>query len=184
VAPSLPARRLAFLHAWNSLKFFQMSVNIQFRPGVIGDARAFGKLDAMCFPRGVAFSQSTFSYYLQDPFSVSIVAESSRKVIGFSVGEIHRGGEANIVTVDVHPDFRRCGIGNELLSRLEARLVEKGASLFFLQVAVDNDAALTLYKNAGYRISSLLPRYYQHPGKSRSRDAYLMMKPAKSINRG
>jgi len=129
-----------------------MTSDFHFRPGVSGDARAFRELDVLCFPSGVAFSSSAFRYHLRDPFSVNVVAESSVAVVGFSIGAVYRNGESNIVTVDVHPDFRRLGIGCELLSRLESGLADKGADIFFLQVAVNNDAALALYKNAGYEI--------------------------------
>ena len=153
-----------------------MPADIEYRLGVAKDAGIFREIDRMCFPEGIAFSIYTFRYHLKDSRSVNIVAEVSGEVVGFSVGKVYWNGEAGIVTVDVHPSFRRQGIGRESLSRLEEELISKGAKIFILQVAVDNEAAIALYKKAGYQTTSLLLEYYPSPKRSRGTDAYLMIK--------
>jgi len=157
-------------------KLIDMSFEIQYRAGKFQDARRFEEIDGLCFSEGIAFSSFTFRYHLKDPKSVNIVAESSGEVIGFAVGKIYRGGEATIVTVDVLPEFRRLGIGHELLSRLEEGLTSKGAAILILQVAVDNGPAIALYKKAGYKAASVLLEYYPSPNRLRGADAYLMVK--------
>ena len=153
-----------------------MFPNIEYRLGMAKDAGIFREIDRMCFPEGIAFSIYTFRYHLKDPRSVNIVAEISGEVAGFAIGKVYWNGEAGIVTVDVLPSFRRQGIGRELLSRLEEALAPKGAERFVLQVAVDNEAAMALYKKAGYQTTSLLLEYYPSPKRLRGADAYLMVK--------
>ena len=150
--------------------------DVEFRAGLPRDARRFEEIDRLCFAEGIAFSSFTFRYHLKDPKSVNIVAESSGEVIGFAVGKIYRGGEATIVTVDVLAEFRRLGIGQKLLSRLEEDLVSKGAAILILQVAVDNEPAIALYQKAGYKAASVLLEYYPSPNRLRGADAYLMVR--------
>jgi ribosomal-protein-alanine N-acetyltransferase len=150
--------------------------DIKFRAGTPKDARRFEEIDRLCFAEGIAFSSFTFRYHLRDPKSVNIVAESTGGIIGFAVGKIYRGGEATIVTVDILPEFRRLGIGHELLSRLEEALISKGAAILILQVAVDNIPAMSLYKKSGYKAASVLQEYYPSPNRLRGSDAYLMVK--------
>jgi len=152
--------------------------NVHFREGALRDAPLFAKLDSLCFPEAIAFSEGTFRYHLRDENSASIVVECDGVMAGFAVGKVYRDGEGSIVTVDVHPDFRGKGLASSLLARLEARLRQKGAEFFVLQVATDNNAALRLYKKFGYQIHSLLEGYYPGLSGRDSKDAYLMIKPA------
>ncbi len=69
--------------------------------------------------------------------------------------------QAEILTLIVAPAHKRRGLGGELLHRAEARALERGAGIMFLEVAADNPAAISLYKNAGYYQCGTRPRYYR-----------------------
>ena len=58
--------------------------------------------------------------------------------------------QAEIVNLAVVPDHRRQGLGAELLNAAEDLVVERGATSMFLEVAIDNLAALALYRARGY----------------------------------
>ncbi len=68
---------------------------------------------------------------------------------GFLLGRI-LAGEAEVLTLAVHPDARRRGIGRDLLARFLARAAAGGAARAFLEVAEDNPGALALYAAAGF----------------------------------
>ena len=78
--------------------------------------------------------------------------------------------EAHIATVAVHPDFRRCGIGSQII--LEALKVARaeGARRAFLEVRERNLAAQEMYRKFGFEITGRRPRYYRDTGE----DAILM----------
>jgi len=166
---------LFFLQAF--AKIFNMDDFFSLRGGSYKDVGEFARLDADCFPRHIAFGVSTFRYYLRDARSSSVVAvDPSGLIAGFALGKVYIRGRANIITLDVHPDYRRRGIGYGLLQNLEGLLSASGGATIGLQVAVDNEAAVCLYRRAGYTISSVIPDYYPTSDFMRGVDAYYMYK--------
>jgi len=78
--------------------------------------------------------------------------------------------EAHIATLAVHPDFRRYGIGSQIVvEALEAARAE-GARRAFLEVRERNVAAQEMYLKFGFEITGRRPRYYRDTGE----DAILM----------
>ncbi|MFH1523848.1 MAG: ribosomal protein S18-alanine N-acetyltransferase [Chloroflexota bacterium] len=78
--------------------------------------------------------------------------------------------EAHIATIAVHPDFRRQGIGEEILLDALAAAHEDGARRAFLEVRIGNTAAQAMYKKYGFVVDGVRPKYY----KDNSEDAILM----------
>ncbi len=70
------------------------------------------------------------------------------------------GPTAEILTVGVVPTARRRGLGRQLLAGLVAEAVRRGAREAFLEVRVDNPAALALYEADGFARVGLRPGYY------------------------
>lgn len=82
-------------------------------------------------------------------------------------------GEVEILTLAVDPQARRRGIARALLTAaLDAARVE-GAEAAFLEVAVDNAAAIALYAGVGFRIAGARPEYYDRGAAGRV-DARIM----------
>lgn len=79
---------------------------------------------------------------------------------------------AELITLDVHPDFRRNGLGSLLLTESLNKLREFGHSLVSCQIAVDNVPSLELHRRFGFEPVRRLKNYYG-PGK----DAYLLEAP-------
>jgi ribosomal-protein-alanine N-acetyltransferase len=69
--------------------------------------------------------------------------------------------EAHIATLAVHPEYRRRGIGRQLLAHALRDAIKLGASQAMLEVRVGNLAAQDLYRQFGFRITGRRPRYYQ-----------------------
>lgn len=68
--------------------------------------------------------------------------------------------EAEIITIGVHPDTRRTGIGIALLGVMEADLKKQGVKHIFLEVAADNMPAQKMYEQCGYVVVGRRPKYY------------------------
>lgn len=78
----------------------------------------------------------------------------------------------DITNVSVDPDYKRQGIATILLNELERRALDYETPSIFLEVNVNNLAAINLYKKHGYKELKRIKNYY-----SRLRqDAYLMQK--------
>jgi ribosomal-protein-alanine N-acetyltransferase len=69
-------------------------------------------------------------------------------------------GEAEILTLAVRPDMRRRGLARSLIAAVCTRAVDHGARVLWLEVAVDNSAALALYQSLGFEAAGRRPAYY------------------------
>jgi GNAT superfamily N-acetyltransferase len=63
------------------------------------------------------------------------------------------GGWAGLTAVEVHPAYRRQGLGAAITAAAVQQARQRGVSRVFLQVEVDNDAARALYRGLGFRYS-------------------------------
>ncbi len=68
--------------------------------------------------------------------------------------------ESEIITIGVHPDARRTGIGIALIGVMEADLKKQGVKHIFLEVAADNAPARALYEQTGFVQVGVRPKYY------------------------
>jgi ribosomal-protein-alanine N-acetyltransferase len=103
-----------------------------------------------------------------------LVAEDteSGRIVGYVSGIIRRDGYGHIVSLCVDVDYRRRGIGGMLMKIVEDSMKRLfGVCRFRLEVRVSNEPAIRLYISLGYRISSVLKKYYID-----GEDAYLMIK--------
>jgi ribosomal-protein-alanine N-acetyltransferase len=67
----------------------------------------------------------------------------------------------DIETIDVDPDFKNRGIGLKLLKAAEIDMRRRGMRWSQLEVSEGNEAALKLYKNAGYTFKERIEGYYK-----------------------
>ena len=81
-------------------------------------------------------------------------------------------GEAEILTIAVDPASRRRGWGAALVEVAAGVAAETGAEALFLEVAVDNAAAIALYQSARFGKVGLRKGYYPHPDGAK--DAVVM----------
>jgi [ribosomal protein S18]-alanine N-acetyltransferase len=68
--------------------------------------------------------------------------------------------EAEILTLAVHPEVRRQGIGRDLLVRALAEAARRGARAAFLEVAASNAGARALYAASGFTVVGRRRGYY------------------------
>jgi ribosomal-protein-alanine N-acetyltransferase len=134
-------------------------------PTVLRDARiedleALYRLDAICFEPGIAYTRHDLRRFLRLQTARSAVAEIGGEVAGFALGHRPRQGVAHVLTLDVHPRFRRRGLGEALLREVLSRLGEDGATETRLEVDVTNSAAIAFYERFGFRTLRRLENYY------------------------
>jgi ribosomal-protein-alanine acetyltransferase len=59
-------------------------------------------------------------------------------------------GTADVLTVGVVPSARRRGLARRMLAALYTEAARRGATEIFLDVRVDNESAIALYRNEGF----------------------------------
>ncbi len=80
-----------------------------------------------------------------------------RRQQAFLLGRIV-ADEAEVLTVAVHPDARRAGLGRALVTEFLGACGD--AASVFLEVAADNAPAIALYQSLGFQQAGLRKRYY------------------------
>ena len=108
-----------------------------------------------------AWDEAAVTSLLEHPAATSLIAVSGdpKVLVGFVIGQL-AADEAEILSIGVAPDWQRAGLGKMLVQGL-IRAVKRGeAKRLFLEVAEDNEAALTLYKGLGFTESGRRKRYY------------------------
>jgi [ribosomal protein S18]-alanine N-acetyltransferase len=101
-----------------------------------------------------------------------VVARAGEHVVGFA-GIWLMVDDAHVTTFGVHPDWRRQGIGRQLLVNLVELSTAIGARRMTLEVRASNEAAQALYRGFGFDIVGRRLRYYTDDGE----DALVMTTP-------
>ncbi len=124
--------------------------------------------DALCVLHAESFGEGRWSLEqirssLRLHTTVARVACVEGKPCGFILCQL-AGGEVEVLTFCVKPLFRRAGVGQTLLRSVLGEARGQNADRVFLEVAADNEAALSLYKAAGFKVIGTRPRYYIRAG--------------------
>ena len=144
------------------------NVRTLIRRMTLDDVARVAEIDRLSF--SLPWSERSFRYEVtQNPASRGWVTEIEKHVVAMLVLWLIVD-EAHIATIAVHPDFRRQGIGEQvLLAALQASRME-GARRAFLEVRAGNVAAQAMYRKYGFVVDGRRAKYY----KDNNEDAILM----------
>lgn len=81
--------------------------------------------------------------------------------------------DVELATIAVHPDARGQGMARFLMMEAMAHARQAGFQRMLLEVAADNDAAISLYQSLGFGVDGTRPGYYSRKHAARV-DARLM----------
>ena len=122
------------------------------------DVHAIRRLEQLVFPVD-AYTYLSLTSILMWPGSVNFKASDPfGMLVGFVSGSPNWGTHTDwIVTLGVHPEHQRKGLGLLLLTTCEEHLSQPTLAL---TVRASNQPALQLYESAGYQRAYIEPRYY------------------------
>lgn len=121
---------------------------------------ALAALHAASFTMPRPWTVEEFAALLASPFVVLVTAPE-----GFALGRVV-ADEAEMLTIAVAPAARRAGIGRSLLSGLVTEVATRGAASLFLEVSVENDPAIALYRKAGFAETGRRRGYFSDGGRA------------------
>ena len=133
------------------------------------DIPQLAELEKLCFSD--PWSVSAFTYELKNPLSLWLVAAQQDKVLGY-VGSQTVMDESDMMNIAVAAEYRRQGIGGQLVKELIGQLAERGSKSLSLEVRVSNESAIALYNKLGFQQVGRRPGYYRNPKE----DAYILRK--------
>jgi len=134
-----------------------------FRPATADDAALVAGGEQACFAD--PWQEEGIREMLQEETVIGVLVDDPRaksRLAGYLLARTI-AGEGEVLTLGVHPDYRRAGLGRALLAAGIARMVEAGARVVFLEVRESNRAARALYESAGFRPAGVRPHYYRRP---------------------
>jgi ribosomal-protein-alanine N-acetyltransferase len=118
-------------------------------------AAAMAAIHGAAFPPGQRWGADAMALELELPGVFALLDPRGGIVMARIAAD-----EAEILTLAVQPEARRCGIGRALLEAAAALAAEHGAASLFLEVALRNAAARALYGAAGFVEVGARRRYY------------------------
>ena len=118
-------------------------------------------IEKECFGRE-GWSERSVAGELTNALALWLVAEEDGVVAGY-VGSQTVCAETDMMNVAVTADFRRRGIGEQLVNALVDELKALESHSLTLEVRASNTPAQALYEKLGFREVGRRPRYYQNP---------------------
>lgn len=118
------------------------------------------QLEKQCF--SMPWSENAIAGELTNPLSLWMVAVDNGRVAGY-VGSQSVMGEADMMNLAVHPEYRRQGVGSTLVQRLVAMLSDNKVGSLTLEVRASNEGAIALYSGLGFMQVGRRPNYYTNP---------------------
>ncbi len=124
------------------------------------DVPQIAHLETICFSD--PWSEKSIASEIANPLSCWLVAEEQGRIAGY-VGSQSVLDAADMMNIAVDPDFRRQGIGEQLIVALMEQLRKKNVIALLLEVRVSNAPAIALYEKLGFEQVGRRPRYYHNP---------------------
>ena len=113
------------------------------------------------FP-GDRLSPRQLRHHLNNPHAVMRVIETEYALAGYSLLLTRSGSHAaRLYSIAVAPAFRGQGMGRRLLDDVVAQASAQGCNEVRLEVREDNELAIRLYRDYGFKLFEQRPRYYQ-----------------------
>lgn len=133
----------------------------------LNDAKELYTLEGKLFAKeNYPLSRASFSYHIKN--NLLHVAKVDEKIVAYALVLIKRK-TPKLYSIGVAKEQRGNKISEILLKSIEKELKSLGFASLLLEVRVDNEAALSLYKKRGFEIVKRLKSFYKD-----GCDAYLM----------
>jgi tRNA threonylcarbamoyladenosine biosynthesis protein TsaB len=137
------------------------------------EAILLAALHAECFER--PWTAEEFARLMALPEARAFLALEGEEPAGFVLANA-AAGEAEILTIATRPQNRRKGYARKLINKLTAELSSaQGVQSLFIEVAANNNPAVALYENAGFKPVGLRKAYYRSANGTTD-DAHVMRK--------
>jgi ribosomal-protein-alanine N-acetyltransferase len=115
------------------------------------------------------WNEEAFLRCLRQRNCIGMVAEADGRVVGFMIYELHKS-KLQVLNLAVHADFRRQGIGTQMVEKLKSKLSQQRRARIVLEIRETVLGAQLFLQSQGFRAVGVLRDYYEDSVE----DAYLM----------
>jgi GNAT superfamily N-acetyltransferase len=167
-------------YMWGTLKTPAQSILEFGRERARRDTGGFSYKNAMVAEVGGEIAACLVNYCLDDPYDLEGSLTETPEIVRPLVRlEVKAPGSWYLNVLATFPEFRRRGIGAELLSIAESKGRKAGAPALSVIVGSWNKTAVRLYERAGYSVVASEPAIL-FPGCPHKGDWVLMIKSLKA----
>jgi len=138
------------------------------RKATVDDVDELYLIETICF-RERRFQREHILWILHHPNAATYIDRNERTRGTLML--LLEGAVCRVLSLAVHPAYRRQGIGRALMALSEDYAVAHGATIVKLEVSTKNAVAIDFYKSLGYENTGFLSNYY-----SWGEDAHSMSK--------
>lgn len=135
-------------------------MNVLIRPASDGDLAALATLEAASF--SVPWNEAALAGHLRASYTLSLLLLEEDRPVGYLLAGFSPP-EGELYRVAVLPEARRRGYGRLLLEAFFREAEKRDVYSLYLEVRESNDAAIALYRCAGFRPVFLRENYYREP---------------------
>lgn len=129
-------------------------------------------------PEVLAIENASFPFpWLEDDFirmlrlrnTIGMVAEHDDNIVGFMVYSLEKH-RLDVWNFAVHPDFRRCGVGHQMVEKLVAKLSHQRRTRISTTVRESNLGAQLFFRQMGFQYQCTVHGMYDDT----TEDAYVL----------
>jgi ribosomal protein S18 acetylase RimI-like enzyme len=133
---------------------------IALRQAEAADLDALMQIETACFSAD-RISRRSMRRLLARPTARIVIAQIEGRPAGYAMVLVRAGSaSARLYSIAVAPHGRGSGAGRRLLEAAEAAALAMGSTRLRLEVREDNEAAIALYRQAGYLQHGRREDYY------------------------
>jgi len=114
--------------------------------------------------------EDDFLRVLRQRNCIGMVAEQGDQIVGYMIYELHRN-RIHVLDFATHPEFRRRGVGRQMIAKLAGKLSHQRRNRIALLVRETNVPAQFFFKATGFRAVEVVREHFADTGE----DAYGML---------
>ena len=118
------------------------------------------ELEKLCFSQ--PWSKNSLELLTKDGIGVGMVCRKDGIVCAYG-GMLCAVDEGQITNIATHPDYRKQGYGRAVVEALIKYAKNNGLDSISLEVRESNAAAISLYRNLGFKIEGKRKDFYTKP---------------------
>lgn len=120
--------------------------------------------------------EEEFLRVLRQRNCIGMVAEYGDQVVGFMIYELHKN-RLQILNFAVSPDFRRRGVGRQMVAKLVGKLSSHRRIRINLQVRETNLQAQLFFRSQTFRATEVIREFYDDTGEDCYQMCYTLADP-------